>query len=177
MATPTLRELAMVLFRQRKVFVLASGAVGLCVLLYAVTGARYRAHMEVLVRPGRADAPVSSQQNAPLDLTRFVITEEELNSEVELLRDADVLHRVVVENGLGQRDWLHFVRPNEQEEARVERAARRLAGKLRIEPVKKTNLIAISYGSDDPRSAAKVLRSLATAYLEKHACVRRQAVR
>ena len=173
MATPTLRELAMVLFRQRRVFVLASGAVLSCVLLYAIAGARYRAHMKVMVRPGRADAPVSSQQNAPLDLTHLVVTEEELNSEVELLRDTDVLRRAVVENGLSQHDWLHFLRPKEQGQERVERAARRLASKLRIEPVKKTNLIAIGYASDDPRLAADVLRSLANAYLEKHATVRR----
>jgi len=56
---------------------------------------------------------------------------------------------------------------------RVERAARRLGKKLKAEPVKKTNLIAISYAADDPQVAAKVLRSLANAYLEKHTAVHR----
>ena len=37
--------------------------------------------------------PWSVEQNAPLDLTRMEITEEELNSEVELVRDDEVLHR------------------------------------------------------------------------------------
>jgi len=79
-------------------------------ILYLLAGARYRADMKILVRPGRADAPVSAQENAPLDLTRQEITEEELNSEVELLRDDEVLRKVVEENGLGGRDWLHFQR-------------------------------------------------------------------
>ena len=171
--TPTLRELATVLFRQRRVFVCASGLVLAMAVLYAVAGARYQAHMKVLVRPGRADAPVSAQANAPLDLTRLGITEEDLNSEVELLRDDEVLRKVVEENGLGGRDWFHFLHWNEGRAERVERAARRLARKLEVEPVKKTNLITVSYASDDPRLAAKVLQSLENAYLEKHTVVHR----
>ncbi len=172
---PTLRDLAMVLFRQRKVFVCVSGAVLLAAVLYAFAGTTYQANMKVLVRRGRADAPVTAEENAPLDLTRTAITEEELNSEVELLRDDEVLRRVVEETGVGGRDWLHFLRRGEGKAERDERAARRLAKKLQVEPVKKTNLIAISYASDDPRVAAKVLQSVANAYLEKHMEVHRPA--
>jgi len=163
----------MVLFRQRRVFVGVSGLVLAASLLYLFVGSRYRADMKILVRPGRADAPVSAQENAPLDLTRLDITEEELNSEVELLRDEEVLRKVVQENGLTGRDWLHFLRLNEGSAEQTERAARRLAKKLEVEPVKKTNLIAISYASDDPRLAARVLQSLANQYLEKHTVVHR----
>src|SRR6201998_3980586 len=84
---PTMRELAMVLFRQRWVFVCAGGIVLAAAVLYALTGARYQANMKVLVRRGRADAPVSAGENAPLDLTRMGVTEEELNSEVKCLRN------------------------------------------------------------------------------------------
>jgi len=170
---PTMRELAMVVFRQRRVFVWVAGLVMVAVLLYLVAGARYRAQMKLLVRPGRADAPASAQANAPLDLTRLAITEEELNSEVELLQDDEVLRKVVEENGLAGRDWLHFLRLSEGRAERVERAARRLAKKLEVEPVKKTNLITVKYASDDPGLAAKVLQSVANAYLEKHTVVHR----
>src|SRR5205823_10485336 len=128
-------------------------------------GTQYQANMKVLVRRGRADAPVSAAENAPLDLTRMAVTEEELNSEVELLRDEEVLRRVVQETGIGGRDWFHFLRMDEGNGERVERAARRLAKKLRVAPVKKTNLIAISYGAGDPRLAAKVLQAVGNAYL------------
>jgi uncharacterized protein involved in exopolysaccharide biosynthesis len=170
---PTMRELATVLFRQRRVFVCVSGLVLAAAVLYAVVGTKYQANMKVLVRRGRADAPVSAAENAPLDLTRMAITEEELNSEVELLRDDEVLRRVVEETGVGGRDWFHFLRLGEGNAERVERAARRLARKLQVEPVKKTNLIAISYAADDPRVAAKVLQSVAKVYLEKHMEVHR----
>jgi uncharacterized protein involved in exopolysaccharide biosynthesis len=102
----------------------------------------------------------------------MAVTEEELNSEVELLRDDEVLRRVVQETGIGGRDWFHFLRMDEGNAERVERAARRLA-KLQVAPVKKTNLIAISYAADDPSVAARVLQSVANAYLEKHMEVHR----
>ena len=171
--TPTVRELAMTLFRQRKVFVWVAGLIMAAALAYVFTGARYRAQMKLLVRPGRADAPASAQANAPLDLTRLAITEEELNSEVELLLDDEVLRKVVEETGLGGRDWLHFLRMNEGRSQRVERAARRLAKRLKVEPVKKTNLITVQYASSDPALAAKVLQAVTRAYLEKHAAVHR----
>ncbi len=163
----------MVLFRQRRAFVWGMGLVFAAAVLYAIVGTKYQANMKVLVRRGRADAPVSAAENAPLDLTRIAITEEELNSEVELLRDDEVLRRVVGETGAGGRDWFHFLRMGEGRAGRAERAARRLAQKLKVEPVKKTNLIAISYVADDPQVAEKVLRSLASVYLEKHMAVHR----
>ena len=79
--------------------------------------------------------------------------------------------------GVGGRDWLHFLRLGEGNAERVERAARRLAKKLKVEPVKKTNLIAVSYAADDPQVAAKVLQAVANAYLEKHMEVHRPAGR
>jgi uncharacterized protein involved in exopolysaccharide biosynthesis len=171
-ATPTLRELAMVLFRQRRVFVVASGMVLGLAILYALFGMTYQANMKVLVRKGRADALVSATEDAPIDLTRLAITEEELNSEVELLRDDEVLRKVVEQTGTG-RDWFHFLRLGEGNAQRVERSARRLAKKLEVDPVKKTNLITVSYAADDPQKAAKVLQAVAKVYLEKHMEVHR----
>ena len=112
-------------------------------------------------------------KNAPLDLTRIAITEEELNSEVELLRDDEVLRKVAEETGAGGRDWLHFLRMTEGRAERVEREARRLGKTIAIEPVKKTNLISIGYASADPQTAERVLLSLAKVYLEKHVSVHR----
>ena len=72
--TPTMRELAMVLFRQRRVFVCVSGMVLVAAIIYAFAGTKYQANMKILVRRGRADAPVSAQSDAPLDLTRMEVT-------------------------------------------------------------------------------------------------------
>jgi polysaccharide biosynthesis protein PslE len=170
---PTLRELAMVLFRRKRVFIWFFGLVLGTSIFYAAAGARYQSHMKILVRPGRADAPVTAQENAPLDLTRLAITEEQLNSEVELLRDDEVLRKVVEQSCLGGRNWFHLLRFGESREQRIERIARRLAKKIQVEPMKKTNLIAVSYAANDSQQAARVLQSLANAYLEKHTVVHR----
>lgn len=163
----------MVLFRQRKAFLGCAGLVLGVAILYAVTGTSYRANMKILVRRGRADAPVSAGENAPLDLTRTAITEEELNSEVELVRDDEVLRTVAKQTRVGGRDWFHFLRLSETSSQRVEREARRLAKAITVVPIKRTNLIAVTYDAADPTRAAQVLRSLADVYLEKHMAVHR----
>src|SRR6267154_172801 len=117
----TLRELAGVLFRQGTLFVGVSVLVFALAIVYAFAGASYRAHARVLVRRGRADPPVAAQQNAPPDFSRVEVSEEELNSEVELLKDDDVLRRVAQANNLAAHDWLRWLRPHEPEAARLER--------------------------------------------------------
>lgn len=171
--SPTMRELAMVLFRQGKVFVGVSSVLFILAVTYAFAGATYRAHLRLLVRRGRADPPVTAQPNAPPDFSRVEVTEEELNSEVELLKDNDVLRRVVRANDLAAHDWLRWVRPHEEQSAREERAARKLCNRLEVEPIKKTNLIEIRYDASDPELAAQVLKSLSGIYLEKHMEVHR----
>jgi uncharacterized protein involved in exopolysaccharide biosynthesis len=171
--SPTMRELAIVLFRQRKLFLGVSGLVLVLAVVYAFAGATYRAHVRVLVRRGRADPPVTAQPNAPPDFSRVEVTEEDLNSEVELLKDADVLRRVVEANNLEAHDWLRWLRPHEGQAARVERATKRLARRLSVEAIKKTNLIAVSYDAADAGEAAQVLQSLARVYLDKHMEVHR----
>ncbi|HEY1679798.1 MAG TPA: hypothetical protein VGG04_18930 [Candidatus Sulfotelmatobacter sp.] len=171
--TPTARELAMVLFRQRRVFVGVFLGVLAAAALYATFGTSYHATMRVLVRRGRADAPMGAAENAPLDLTRLATSEEDLNSEVELLRDDDVMRKVVEEIGIGRPDWLNFLHSGAGDAGRIERAARRLAHNIKVEPVKKSNLIAIDYSAGDPQAAAKVLRTLAQVYLDKHKVVHR----
>jgi uncharacterized protein involved in exopolysaccharide biosynthesis len=171
--SPTMRELATILFRQRKMFVGVSSMVLVLAVVYAFAGATYRSHVRVLVRRGRADPPVTAQPNAPPDFSRVEVTEEDLNSEVELLKDDDVLRRVAEANDLAAHDWLRWLRPHENQAARVERAARTLARRLDVQPIKKTNLIAVTYDAPDPQVAAKVLQSLASVYLLKHMEVHR----
>jgi uncharacterized protein involved in exopolysaccharide biosynthesis len=143
--SPTMRELAMVLFRQRKLFAGVAGFVFVLAVVYALAGATYRAHVRVLVRRGRSDPPAAAQENAPPDFARVEVTEEELNSEVALLKDDDVLRRVAEANDLAAHDWLRWLRPHEEQAAWVQRAAKKLASKLEVESIKKTNLIREHY--------------------------------
>lgn len=55
----------------------------------------------------------------------------------------------------------------------MKRAAAKLGRELRIEPVKKSFIISVSYPSSDPQLAARVLNTLGDLYLAKHAAVHR----
>jgi uncharacterized protein involved in exopolysaccharide biosynthesis len=172
-AAPTMRELAIILFRHRTLFLSVFGLILVLSTVHVFTGTSYRSQVRVLVRRGRADPPLTAQQNAPPDFSRVEVTEEELNSEVELLKDDDVLRRVVIDNNLQEHDWLRWLRPHEEQAARVQRAAKRLAGHLDVASIKKTNLIMVTYDAPEPQQAAHVLQSLASFYLEKHMEVHR----
>lgn len=160
--SPTLRELAAILFRQSRSAVIAFALVVLATLIYALASPRYEAHLKVLLRHGRSDPVVSSQPANP-DFTRPAISEEELNSEVELLRDEGLLKQVAVQSGL--------VAPGDVAAARadkVERAVRKLARSLTVEPLRKSNLIQVRYQAGSAQEAANVLATLSLFYLRKH---------
>jgi len=172
--SPTLRDVLAVFFRQRRLILFCFFGVFLSVLLYALFSPNYEAHMKILVRRGRADPVVTAQATAPAEFSREEIAEEELNSEVELLRDEDLLRKVVQAVGLFSSDPLRFLpfRRND-EDAQLARAVERLGKRLQVEPIRKTNLIDVRYRSRDPELAAQVLKTLGALYVEKHTEVHR----
>jgi len=56
----------------------------------------------------------------------------------------------------------------QSDDTRMAKAVRRLKAELGIEAVKKSNMISVSYESQNPRLAAKVLDTLNAAYIQKH---------
>jgi uncharacterized protein involved in exopolysaccharide biosynthesis len=168
MPSPTLRDLLAVVFRQRRLALVSFAGVFLAVVLYGLIAPPYQSEMKVLVRRGRVD-PVVTSTPSQAEFEREGVTEEELNSEVELLHDDEILRTVVRRSGLiseGQSWFWSFFGDSEQRQ--LARAVRRINKRLRVEAVKKATLIAVSYKSSDPTQAANVLHSLASAYLERH---------
>jgi uncharacterized protein involved in exopolysaccharide biosynthesis len=68
------------------------------VLLTLSMPARYQAEVKILVKRERADAVVNPDPNGQMAMAS--LTEEDLNSEVALLKSRDLLEKVVVECGL-----------------------------------------------------------------------------
>jgi uncharacterized protein involved in exopolysaccharide biosynthesis len=133
--------------------------------------------MEVLVNRDRVDPMVTTDSTAAQVLIpASAVTEEEVNSEAELLQSRDVLQQVVLENGLDQKEQQRFLAHfsfRRSEAEWVSLAVRRLGKKLKIETPTKTNLIDVSYSADDPTTAYGVLHSLGNLYVEKHVAVHR----
>ena len=161
--SPTLRDLAAILFRQSRFVVASFALVFLATLFYALVTPRYEAHLKVLLRRGRSDPVVSAQSASLADFTRSAISEEELNSEVELLRDEGLLRQVVRESGLVPPGAVAAGQTQ-----KVERAVRQLAQRLTVEPLRKSNLIQVRYRATEGQEAARVLAVFSSAYMRKH---------
>jgi uncharacterized protein involved in exopolysaccharide biosynthesis len=168
----TARDLLMVIFRRKGIATVCFSGIMLGAVLAAILQPpEYRSTTKYLVDRERMDPIVSPEQNAPVAATNEV-TEEELNSEVGLLRDNDVLRQVVTTCGLDRHKSLsEYVLGPATPERRIAKAVTRLASDLEIEPEKKSNLIDVNYTSQDPQLSAWVLRVLGDAYIQKHVAV------
>jgi uncharacterized protein involved in exopolysaccharide biosynthesis len=168
----SLRDLVAIGFRHKRTATLCFFGILLgAVLVAAFQPAQYRATTKFLVDRDRQDPIVSPEQSAPI-LVRSEVTEEELNSEIELLQSEDVLRQVVISNGLDQRKSLReYVFGPMSPEKKIAKATARLQDALQIEPIKKSDLISVTYTSQDPQLAARVLRTLGDAYIQKHVAV------
>jgi len=154
----TLRDLLAIGFRHQRIaalcfFGIAAGAI----LATLLTAPQYRATTKFLVDRERIDPIVSPEANTVVPAGE--VTEEEINSEVGLLRSNDVLRHVVTSCGLDQRKRLRERIFGAIDPARkLDQATEALAKDIQVEPGRKSNLIEVSYTSSDPQLAAGVLR-------------------
>ncbi len=176
---PTLRDIATPLFRHPKLILVTFLIIVLGAILGIVLPPKdYEAKMKILVKRERVDAAVSPGRDAAMTMPGDV-TEEELNSEVELLRSRDLLEKVVIacnlQELLSRHFWNRIVPVNAggekgsslDREKKISKSVLALEDKLQTEPLKKTDLIQVTYDSPDPQLSARVLRTLGNFYLEK----------
>ena len=158
-------------FRYKRTAVLCFlGILTGAILAAVLQPAQYTSGMEFLVGGARVDEVVSTEAS----VTPVVkpVSEEELNSEVELLRSPDVLRQVVIACGLDQhKTLLDRVFGSPRPDRLIARETDRLSKDLQVQVVKKSNLVDVSYTSRDPQTSAQVLKVLADAYLQKHVTV------
>ena len=130
--SPTLRDWAAVGFRNWRIsvfsFFLIFAAVAVITL---VSPPKYEAELKILVKHERPEAAVTAEpekRGEPLE-----VTEEDLNSEVELLKSRDLLQKVA-SSGVpaGNAEALY-------------RATVNLEKNLTVEPLRKTKLIKVTY--------------------------------
>ena len=176
----------MPVFRHRRLVTLVFfgiflGAI-LCMLLLP---RKYEAEMKILVNRERVDAVVTPDPdnvNGPGIVP--AVSEEDLNSEVELIKSRDLLERVAIACSLTSESKTALSRWLERTgnamrgtrttpQTQLARAVQDLEQRLIVDPMKKTDLIRVTYASHDPEQAANVLQTLATMYQEKHAAVHR----
>jgi uncharacterized protein involved in exopolysaccharide biosynthesis len=172
-AFPSMRDLAAVLFRQKRTLLVSFLLVFVAVLFYGLVFPPYESQMKILLRHSRVD-PVVAAIPSQAEFERESVTEEEVNSEAELLQDDQMLRAVVENTGLISEghSWFWSLL-GDNRDRQLARAARRIGKRLTVEPARKASLITATYDSSDPGQAAKVLRGLAAAYIERHHQVHR----
>ena len=182
----SIREAVAPLFRRfRLLLVLFLTLLALSVSCAFLLPLPFKAHMSVLVERDRLDPLVSTEATTQVITGSPSMTEEETNSEVELLQSHDVLEKVVLASGLDKvhtDTWFgrnldaveKFLGPPQTDADRLEHAVRKLAKKLKVETgVTKSNIIDVTYRSPDPRLSYAVMNALANYYMEKHVEVHR----
>lgn len=155
----SLRDLVAPLFRQRRTvwvcFVVVTAA---AVVAAALWPREYEARMKILVERGRLDPVVTGEARAAV-VVRVEVSEEQLRSEMELLRSRDLLERVAGSCGVNAGGG--------------RTAAEKLEQKLSVDPLKRTNLILVKYRARYAGESECVLDRMAEFYLEKHLGVHR----
>jgi uncharacterized protein involved in exopolysaccharide biosynthesis len=148
----------------------------LAVVATLLLSGTYKCRMEILVDRDRTDPSVSAGATSQSPAMPLPLTEEEINSEAELLLSPDLLRQVVIANNLqeNEKSWRSRLTHGKQSgEWYIASAVKHLSQQLNIEVVKKTNMIEVTYKSKDPNVAFGVLDKLSGLYMEKHLTVHR----
>ncbi len=166
------------LFKNRRLILLfffgVLVVVGLATFLATPT---YEVTVAVLVKKARGDVPLAPTQSTQLIIGQ--VTEEDLNSEIEILKSRHLIEEVLVLLGIDEnaapRDESILAgslailrRPFDgMELSYFNRTVLELQEELKFELVRGSNIVEIKYRSEDPRWATAFLQALTERYLER----------
>lgn len=172
------RDIFAIGFRHRRLFAISFVLLMIGIGTSLFFTRKYESQLDLLVKRERMDPVVTPQDDATFRYqTTPVVSEEELNSEAEIITSSDLLRSLIIQTGMdkesGARLSLHIFPSSEEE--RIASMQRVLAKAIKIGIPKKNNIIVVTYRNRDPRKAAQVLKTLSTLYLAKHAEVHRSA--
>lgn len=167
----------------RLALVIFAGVVGVGMSVTLLTPPMYEAEIKVLVTRERVDPRVSPGA-ANAEMPRPEISEEEFNSELEIIRSREVVEAVAKEitsknqSQASPMGWPASLRarlsgllrsPSRQPEAAaLDRAAARIAANLNVVSIRKSRVVTVTYRDRDPQTAAQVLNVLYEKYAEHH---------
>src|SRR6266481_506577 len=131
----SLRDGASALFRRRGMvlFIFVAVVVGTAALTWILPN-KYDSRMKILVKNQRVDVAITPEatSGAPASITDNEVSENEINSEIELLTSKDLLTQVVKDCGLSKNEVSWFGRTPPPDNIREELAVNRLTKDLAI---------------------------------------------
>ena len=147
-------------FRQKRLFTTLFAVVLVGVAAVTLIATRqYRSETKFLLENNRSNAVIAADRSAAPAVSE--ITEQQINSELEVLASEDVLNRVADPGwiSLGSAERTPAVIKRHQD--KLDKFRKRLT----IEPVRKSNVITVSYRATSPQEATETLERFSAVYL------------
>lgn len=170
---PILHPVLSALARRKRLFAVTFLVIfGVTAVVVLLTPNEYQADMAILMRRERSEPLVSPDANTPA--APRTMSEQEVNSEVDLLKSRELLERVAVEMKLAEKpttpSWKQRLlrKTPASPEQRLAGIVDKLDGALSVDPPNKSNMIRLHMVSDDPKFAADALNKLGEVYIRKH---------
>jgi len=173
-AKEQLFEILHVVFKRWRLIAGLFAVVALSGLLAVLSrGPQFSATGKVMITSDRADAVIQPTDADSLALLK--LNEAAVNSEVHLIQSRELLEQVVRGLALARAggNVVNIANAADDREA-ISSRAMRLANRLKITPIRNTNVIQIDFGSGDPSEAAQVVNRIIDEYLARHAEVHSQ---
>ena len=150
----------------------------MCIVTIATFLAKpmYEANSQVLVKIGRENfyVPTTAKTGPVINDNR----DEQINAEIEILKSLSLAEKVMDSLGpavvyknisdMGSLSPKRFFFRAHTQRPQVERAALIFQKALKVEKVKKANMIKVSFRHEEPQMAALVANTLVSSYLDRH---------
>jgi uncharacterized protein involved in exopolysaccharide biosynthesis len=162
-SSTTSRAVVESIFRYKSRFVGTFAAVlGMVVLYTAFAPRHYQSEMNILVRNARPDYQITPERSNGTS-TQPDVTEERINSEIEVLKSRDVADRVIdpTWNSSAEKD-----RTSQQIRSH-EKAVEKFNKQLYIELLRKSNVIHVVYETRSAKAATDTVEKLLETFLAK----------
>ncbi len=166
---PSLRDFFHILFKRKKVLVVFFCAiVSVVALATLMTKPSYEASSQILVKVGRENLyiptiPTIGNPGPIISPNR----EQQINSEIEILKSGSLSVKVI--EAIGADKLYPDMKSNPDEKySIVDRAAVKFRNNLKVEAVKTSDVIQVSFSHEDPEMAAKAANMLVQHYLDRH---------
>ena len=162
------RDFVETFFRHKHIVLATMPAMVVLVALFVlISSKRYESEMKILVQNSRSNIVISAENNTTTMVND--VTEQQINSEVEILHSHDVLDVVV------DPDWNSKpVGDRTTEEIRKHnRLVSLLEGRLDTASGRKSNLISVAYQGTSPQESQETLQHLASAFLTEDRLMQR----
>ena len=174
----SLRDILTVVFKRRRIIlVFAACIVLLSTLMMALTPPTYEVEATLLVNKARAEIPIAPKESPQLIISQ--VGEEELNSEIEILKSRQLIEEVLDDLG-GERpasptSWVGQAKAQMRAVLGGRKLSYRdqmillLQEEIAVNGVRKSNVIRVRYRSKDPEFATRMVGTLVDRYLDRRA--------